>query len=115
MKIFNASGHKINQDGVEVVGTANIPNVAFDNTEAILETAQAIADAAAPAVLRGHYVALPGASILAVHILTAIHGLTGCWPRVAWASCHDGVFVWGEEFSSSLHEFRTAQRVRRNG
>ena len=95
------------------IGTAGIPNVAFDNKEAMLKTAQAIADAAAPAVLQGHYVALPGASILAVHILTAIHGLTGHWPRVAWAVYRDGVFVWGEEFSSSLHEFRTAQRPRR--
>lgn len=111
-QIFNASGHPIQQEDVEIVGVADVPNVDLTDAHSISQTAQAVADQAAGAVREGIPVALPGASVLAVHTLAALHGLTGHWPRVAWAARQDGKFVWSEEQVSDLHSLRTAQRER---
>lgn len=109
-KIFNASGHPIQQDGVEVIGEVSVPNVDLTSPASIGTVAEQIARAAAPHVRNGVTLALPGASVISSHVLTLIHGITGHWPRVAWAARVDGKFVWSEAYVSDLHEVRTSVR-----
>lgn len=109
-KIFNGSGHPIHQDGVEVVGEVGVPNVDLTNPSSIGAVAEQIARAAAPHVRSGIAIALPGASTISSHVLALVHGITGHWPRVAWAARVDGAFVWSEAYVSDLHILRTSAR-----
>ena len=107
--LYNASGHPISQDGVEVVGDyGNV--VAEMTTTSILEVAGAIAEAAAPFVAKGAAVALPGMTILAVVALAKLHGIVGFWPAVAFATRVERTFVWSEDNVLDLHEVRTEAR-----
>ena len=111
-QVFNASGHPIHSENVRVIGKIEIPNVNLSNANDVANAAQVIADAAAPHVREGAIIAMPGASVLAVHVLAAIHGLTGHWPTIAWAARMDGTFTWSKKQICDLHDLRTAQRVR---
>ena len=112
MKIYNASGHPIRQDGdVEVIGSVQIPNVNMADPENVIEVATQIAEAAAPAVYEGALLALPGMSILASIVLARLHGLIGFWPRVAWAAREeDGTFRWHEARVADLFLLRREAR-----
>ncbi|HFD40857.1 MAG TPA: hypothetical protein ENJ31_13525 [Anaerolineae bacterium] len=110
MRIYNASGHPIRQDGVEVVGSVEIPNVNVADPEDVVEVATQIAEAAAPAVYEGALLALPGMSILAAIVLARLHGLVGFWPRVAWAAREDGRFVWSDARVADLFALRQEAR-----
>ena len=110
LEVFNASGHPIAQEGVQVADEYRIPNVDTSDPEAIRELAIDIAGRARPYVKLGIPVALPGMSILVAHVLAAIHGMTGFWPRVVWAVQEEGRFIWNAENSVDLHWLRTSMR-----
>jgi hypothetical protein len=52
-------------------------------------------------------------SILAAHVLAELHGLIGSWPVVAWSCRVDGKFVWSEEWTNDLQDFRLYARGER--
>jgi hypothetical protein len=109
-RIFNASGHSITQAGVTVVDEHTIPNIDVTNPEEVQAWGLKIAHRAAPYIEEGAYLALPGMSLLATHVITAIHGLIGFYPRVAWAVHQDGQFRWTAEQTSDLQNFRLESR-----
>lgn len=110
MKIFNASGHPIAQNGIEVIGSVPVPNVDLLSPETILALALEVAKAAREAVEEGIPLALPGMTTLSAHVVALIQGLTGYFPRIAWAARVDGKFLWDEKQVTDLHELRTFAR-----
>ena len=111
--IYNASGHPIADDTVTVSGSCQIPNVDLADPETVESAAMLIAFHCLPAVDNGDFIALPGASVLTAHVLAAIHGIAGSWPRIAWATRKNGKFVWSAETTVDLHDIRTMCRTRR--
>ena len=75
------------------------------------EVAEQIAYAVAPHARQGVALALPGASVIVIHVLAFVHGITGQWPRVAWSARQDGKFVWSATQVVDLHELRTEARA----
>jgi hypothetical protein len=110
-RIFNASGHPIAQDGVEIVGSVEVPNADFADPASVEALAQTIAEAAAPFAKEGIAIAFPGSSTLAMQVVAKIHGLTGSFPRTAWSARNtDGKFLWSEAQQTDLQTMRIAQR-----
>lgn len=109
-KLFNASGHPIQQDGVEVTGNVRIGNVDVSSVAAVLEAAKKIAVAAAPHARKGIPIALPGMTTLSAQVLAYLHGLVGHWPTIAWSARIDGVFTWSLDQVADLHDIRTSAR-----
>lgn len=115
-KIVNLSGHPINQAGVVIVASADNQNVDLADLESIRERAADLAQIASDA-LELHpsaFVALPGLTTLAVTTTATIHGLTGAFPRIAWAARTDeGKFVWSKDQALDLQTLRNEQRLSR--
>lgn len=109
-KIFNASGHPITQEGVEVVGSVEVPNVDLEHPQAIFALALEIAKAARGACDDGIPIALPGMTTLSAFVLAMLQGMTGQFPIIAWAARKEGKFVWNRKWSIDLTAMRILMR-----
>lgn len=110
LRLFNASGHPILDEGVEVVGEVAIPNVDLANPKTIFSLALTIAKAAQSACEGGIPIALPGMTTLAAYVLAMLQGMTGQLPVIAWAARVDAKFIWSRGRVIDLHAMRILMR-----
>lgn len=113
LRLFNASGHPIIQDGIHVVGSVEVPNVDLADPKAVFSLSMDIAKAARKACENATPIALPGMTILAAQVLAMLQGLTGQLPIIAWAARTDGKFVWDRKQMIDLHAMRVLMREER--
>ena len=114
LRIFNASGHPIIQNGIEVVGEVAVPNVDLADPEAVFRLALDIAKACRQACEQAIPIALPaGKTTLSVFVLSMLQGLTGQLPIIILAARVDGVLVWDRRQTIDLHSMRVTMREER--